>query len=88
MGQTLYFKIALFVVFFIAATSVSKAVPLRSYKTDGASLVNEELVTGILESILDNNVSVAAIRRLFKNVPSITVCVSITYTITCDEEMG
>ncbi len=73
----------------IAAALISEAaVPVyTTYENVHEAAVNKELVSGILESILDNNVSVAAIRRLFKNVPSITVCVSITYTITCDEEM-
>ncbi len=55
----------------IAAALISEAVPVyTTYENVDEAAINEELVSGILESILDNNVSVAAIRRLFKNVPS------------------
>ncbi len=61
-----------------------ESLPLTGRREEVPS--NENLVTIILGSIQNNNASLATIRRRFKNVPSITVCVPVIYIITCDEE--
>ncbi len=86
MNCYLVLSIVVYASLIVNTDSLQSSWIETAYVSETDSQENKEIVKLILNSLLNTNKSLAAIKHIFNKVPDITVCAAVSYQVTFTEQ--